>query len=213
MSSVVKICNLALSRIGAARITSLSDGTESANLCNTLFDECAEDVMIAGPWSSTITRQDLSQLAETPVSGYTYAYQLPMDPFCLKVLSLNEINTSTTAATVTTRLQIPTSPIEEIEFSEVGYKIEGHKLLTNETTASIKYIAKLTDSEDFDPHLRRAIVARMVAEMTYPLTGDRTVSDRAWAKYEKTLEEALDLNRQISYVNNGIDTTLTGDVR
>ncbi len=213
MSSVVKICNLALSRIGAARITSLLDGTETANLCNTLFDECAEDTMIEGPWVSTIRRQELAILDETPVSGYTYAYQLPVDPFCLKVLAVNELNTSITPASVTTRLLLSGAPTEELEFAEVGYKVEGRKLLTNEASVAIRYIAKLTDSEDYDDNLKRAIVSRMVAELVYPLTGDRTVSDRAWTKHEKTLERALELNSQIGYINNTGSTALTTDVR
>ena len=37
MTSKVQICNMALSRLGASTITSLTDNTTEANLCNTLI--------------------------------------------------------------------------------------------------------------------------------------------------------------------------------
>src|SRR3990167_9492226 len=64
MSSQVAICNMALTKIAAPRITSIDDNTESARLCNALYDIIADEVMSEGPWTSVVTRQTLAQLTD-----------------------------------------------------------------------------------------------------------------------------------------------------
>ena len=90
MASKVKICNLALSRIGASRITSLTDGTVESTLCNVLYDDMAEEVMSEGSWSSTIARSALNVTTNTPAFGFSYEFQLPTVPRTLKILNINE---------------------------------------------------------------------------------------------------------------------------
>src|SRR3990167_286282 len=90
MSSQVAICNMALTKIAAPRITSIDDNTESARLCNALYNIIADEVMSEGPWTSVVTRQTLAQLTDEPEFDFDYMYQLPVNPFCLKVLDVFE---------------------------------------------------------------------------------------------------------------------------
>lgn len=173
MASKAEICNLALVRLGANTITSLTDGTQTANLCNTVFDTLADEVMMEGPWTSTIRRADLNQLTTTPAFEYSYQYQLPTDPFCLKVLNVYSL-----------------SPSEE------DYVIEDDKLLSDESSISIRYIGRLTDTGDWDPYLTRAFIARLASELAYPLTGKSDKAAFELERYRLFLAEGLAINNQ-----------------
>lgn len=173
MASKIQICNLALSRIGANTITSLDDGTLEANTCKIFFDDLAEEVMIEGSWTSTIKRRSLAKTTRTPEFGFSSEHQLPTDPRCLKVLDLDEDTPGDTR-----------------------YTIEGDKLLSDNNTVKIRYIAKIEDTEDWDPLLKRAFIARLTAEIVYPITGDARKAEAELRRYNLFLTEGLAINGQ-----------------
>lgn len=189
MSSKVQICNLALARLGAARITSLTDNTESANLCNLLFNDIAEEVMMEGAWTSTLVRTDLAQTTNTPSYDYTYEYQLPVNPKCLKVLAVNDLVQG-----------------------DIDYRIEGDKLLCNDSTIKILYISYLTDTEAYGTALKTAIVSRLAMELAYPITGNASLVDALMRRYERDLNIGLS-NSTSQGSNEGIDTNDLTEVR
>lgn len=167
MSSKVELCNRALQRIGAARITSLEDNTESSKACNAIFEMIVEEILSRNDWSSARRRVELAQTLDTPAYGYEYEYQLPTDPRCLRVLSVNA------------------SPI-----SSVNYRIEGDKLLTDETSISITYTAMLDSSGDYGPYVSRAIVGQLAAELCYAFTATQSKVDAMNGYAEKEFMEA-----------------------
>jgi hypothetical protein len=173
MASQVQICNLALSRLGASTITSLTDNTTEAKLCNTFFDDLADEVMVEGSWSSTIARTSLARTTNTPSFGFTYEFQLPVDPLCLKVLAIDE--------------SVP---------GNIEYRIESDKLLIDESSVKIKYISQLQDTEDWDILLRKAFVARLSSELAYSLTGDTRKAEIEFERYEKFRMEGLSIDGQ-----------------
>jgi len=173
MPSKVDICNMALSRIGAATITSLTQGTRESKLCNTFFNTLAERAMIQGSWTSTITRAELAQTTNTPVFGYAYEYQLPVDPKCLKILGVNE--------------WCP---------GEVKYVREGDKILTDSDTLSIRYIALLTNTEDYGTGLTEAVEILLASYLAKPLATDPQVSERLRQEYFEIVANNLAIDNQ-----------------
>lgn len=168
MSSKVQICNLALVRLSGNRITSLTESTATAQLCNILYDDIADEVMMEGAWTSATVRTELALTSNTPSYGYTYEYQLPTNPKFLKILEVDEATAG----------QIP-------------YRIEGDKLLTDETTMKIKYIGRVDDPQSYDVQLRRALITRLTAELAYPVTGQAS-SQQAWfQKYRQDVQSGL----------------------
>jgi len=171
MASKVQICNLALTRIAASRISDFSDNTVEAKDCKAIYDLIAEDVMSMGDWPSTRRRATLAQLSTAPAFEYTYAYQLPTNPRCLRVISINECKPG-----------------------EIDYTIENDQLLTNETSVSIKYSAFVDDPNKYDVYLRQAIVDRLAAELIYGKTGQssafKSALDFAENRVMKLLAEA-----------------------
>ena len=166
MSSKTQLCNLALSQLGAGTIISLDDGTENADSCRTLFDDISDEVISLGPWSSCVFRADLAPLVTTPVYGYDVEFQLPTNPYCLRVLDI---------------LPCDRNP----------YVIEGRKILTDSTSLKIRYIGRPADTEDYDQMLKRAVVARLKTCLAYKITGQSSVADRCYQEYMQTLREGL----------------------
>lgn len=174
MASKVQICNLALTRLGAARVTNIdSPTTNEEKICNILFDDTVKEVMLEGSWTSTIRRTALAQTTSTPSFEYTYEYQLPVDPECLKVLEVDE--------------EAP---------GVIDYRIEDDKLLTDESTIKIRYIAYVSDTESWDEMLKRAVVAKLSSDLAYALTGDTRKAELEYQRYMQITRDSLTLNTQ-----------------
>lgn len=145
-----------------------------------------DSVLRAHPWNCATARQALAQEATAPAWGFLYQYTLPTDPFCLRVLQMSDIN--------------------------AVFKIEGRKLLTDETTANILFIKRIEDPNEFDVSLYNALQWRMAARMAIPLTGQRAVADAMFALYEHVIAGAKLVDGQESPRDKLIVTTLS-DVR
>lgn len=163
MASEVSICNRALALLGANLITSLSDGSTEANVCNAVYADSRDAVLRAYPWSCAVQRATLAQLSTDPVWGYDKAYSLPNDPYCIAVLDIQE---------------------------STDYRVEGRTLVSNSDTATIKFVARVTDPAQFDPSLVFALSARIGAEVAYALTQNRALSNDMWSMADRAMTEA-----------------------
>ena len=188
MATEVSICANALRRLGDDPIVSLTDDTERARLCNAFYSEARDDVLRSHPWNFAITRQQLSQLSATPLYQYSYQYALPTDPFCLRVL--------------------------EMEYSDYVFKIEhlagtGRVLLTDEGTAKIIYIARITDTAQFDPLFIDTLTAKMSVDLAYPVTGSVQLQQNMQKLFESKLREARSVDGQEGFQDDLVSPTFT----
>ncbi len=74
------------------------------------------------------------------------------------------------------------------------YKIEGRKILSNEGTCKITYVARVTDTEQFDPLLSSTIAHRLASETAYAITGSNSVAQQMFQLYETRLREARSMD-------------------
>ena len=184
MPSVVDICNEAMDLLGAATITSLTKNSKEARLCNRRFDTVRDAVLRSHPWNTAVTRAEIARDSTAPAFGFTYQYTMPTDPYCLRVLSFWNSNVDNEIAAYD---------------SQVMYKIEGRKILSNEGTCKITYIGRVTDTEQFDPMLSNTIAHRLAAETAYAITGSTTVTQQMQALYEQRLREARSMDGMEGY--------------
>jgi len=184
MPSVVDICNEAMDLLGAATITSLTENSKEARLCNRRFDTVRDAVLRSHPWNTAVTRAEIARDSTAPAFGFTYQYTMPTDPYCLRVLSFWNSNVDNEVAAYD---------------SQVMYKIEGRKILSNEGTCKITYIGRVTDTEQFDPMLSNTIAHRLAAETAYAITGSTTVAQQMQALYEQRLREARSMDGMEGY--------------
>lgn len=178
MTSTVDIANYALNIIGATNISAFDENSKVGRLINQRYEGVRDSVFRAHPWNCLIRRVELAQDVATPAFGYAYQYTLPTDPYCLRVL---EFSNGTL-----------TYPHDNM-FSNTGgaaFVIEGRKLLTDEGTAQIKYIGRITDPNEYDVLLTDCIAAKLAAEIAYAVTGSNTVVELSATLYAEKLREA-----------------------
>ena len=171
MASVVGICNNALIKLGQDTIISLTEDSKAARTCNQLYEDTRDAVFRAHPWNSLIKRVELAQLSTSPAYEFEYEYQLPTD--CLRVLST-----------------------DKVEYETELFKIEGRKLLSDDTAVSILYVAKITDPNEYDTLLREAIAARLAAELAIIMTDSNSLVQTMWTLYQDKLREARSVDGQ-----------------
>lgn len=75
----ITICSDALLMIGAKAITSFNDGTDESSICDRLYPDIRDSLLVMYPWSFSTKKIQLAQLLTAPGSVWRYAYQLPGD--------------------------------------------------------------------------------------------------------------------------------------
>lgn len=169
--SIVSICNRALDLLGADPITSLEDGSKSANLCLRNFDPSADSVLRLYPWNAALRRARLPALQEAPAWGYLYQYQMPEGPepaFCLRLLEID---------------------------NGADYRVEGRRILADYgPPLDILYIGRITDAAAYDPLLAEAVAAKLAVHLAGNLTesGSRIEAARTYLRDILTQAKAVD---------------------
>ena len=186
MASIVDICNSALNLLGASTISALTEDSKNARLCNQRFEPVRNRVFRSHNWNCLITRVQLAQDTTGPVVEYTYGYTLPTD--CLRVLKIHNGTTDSIA-------------------SNLDYKVEGRKIVTNETTIYLVYIALDTDPNTYDSYLAESISHQLAADLCYAITNNSTLANNYMARADERLREA----RFIDATENSLDTIESGE--
>jgi len=175
MPSVVDICNEAMDLLGAATITSLTENSKEARLCNRRFETVRDAVLRSHPWNVAIIRKSLPKDSEAPAFGFSYQYTLPTDPYCLRLLSFWNSNVNNEIAAYD---------------SQIMYKVEGRKILSNEDTCKIVYIGRIEDTESYDSMLSSTIASALAAETAYAITGSSNIAQLMEQRYQQKMREA-----------------------
>lgn len=169
--SDVAICNLALQKLGAARISSLSDASKNARECNAAYEFLRDKELRANRWKFAIKRVTLAPHATTPDFTYTYAFILPSD--CLRVLFPARLG--------------------------LDWKIENHQgspaILTNDgDTLEVRYLARITDPTKFDACFVEALACKLAWHLAEALTQSNTKKEASALEYKMTMAEARRMN-------------------
>lgn len=168
--SEVSVCNGALLMLGADAIGSLDDDTKKARLCSQFYSSTRDQALQAYPWNFAVKRASLTQDATAPNHGFTYAYDLPNNPYCLRVL----------------RCQDP----------RIVFRVEGRRLLSDESTIKIKYIARIESVAEFSPMFREAFEHLLAWKLCYAITGSTSLRGDLMNAYKEILVDAEDVDTQ-----------------
>ena len=148
--SEVGICNLALGWLGANLITSFTDDSEEARLCNANY-EAARDVTLEDRnWTFATSRRTLTPLSADPNIGNSNAFQLPPD--CVRV-----------------------AQADSDEDQTVGESWERNEdtLLSDAAILYIRYIKRITDTAKFSAGFVQACAAQIGVNIAIAITGSK----------------------------------------
>ena len=183
MASVVDICNSALNMIGASNIISLTEDSKAARICNQRYNFLRDYVFRSHPWNCLIQRTTLAPDTATPAFEFEKQFTLPTDPYCLRVLALDD--------------------------PDIIFRIEGRKLLTDESTVNIKYVGRVTDPQQYDTLLIETLAAALAADLAYPLVGSATLGANMNVFYQEKLKEARFVDATEDNQINTSDTSIS----
>ena len=75
----LSICSDALIMLGAAPLSSFSEGSDAAQICDRLYDDIRDTVILSYPWSFSTKKVQLARSVDAPVNEWAYKYPLPSD--------------------------------------------------------------------------------------------------------------------------------------
>ena len=162
MASIVDICNGALNQLGASTILTLTEDSKNARLCNARYTQVRDAVFRSHPWNCLQKRVQLAADSDAPAWGFTKQYTLPAD--CLRVLTILDY--------------------------DADYKIEGRKILTDNSTMKILYISRIEDPNEYDELLRETLSAALAADIAYAVTSSNPTASNMYNLFQDKLKDA-----------------------
>lgn len=169
MASIVEICNRALQKLGAERITSLTQDSENARAINVCFEAVRDAELRSHPWNFAIKRAQLAADSTNPAFGFDHQFTLPAD--CLRLLPPDQYTNYDT------------------------WQIEGRKILANEDgPLEIRYIYRVTDPQQYDALFVEVLANRLAIELCEQLTQSNSKAQIVRDDYVRAVREAKRLN-------------------
>lgn len=169
VTNAVTICNSALLKLGADIISSLSQTTRAAIICNTLYAYIRDEVMGESPWRFATTRTVLSPNATVPPYQFDFSYDIPSD--CLRLLTPED--------------------------DSIIWVVENGQILSNEPTLNMKYIFRNTDESSWDARFCEMLAWRLCMELALSLTQSIPMKQEAEKSYKDCLAQARAMNAVI----------------
>jgi len=172
MTDAVSICNLALQRVGAKPISSLTEDSTAARACNRVYTQARDSELRSHAWSFARTRIQVAADSADPPFGYAKRYALPSD--CLRILPTNGTHGD---------------PLQD------DWQIEGRFILTDDSSPiNLIYIKRETDENTFDMLFTELLIARIAMDVSEKVTQSNTKKDDARVHYKAVQSEARRVN-------------------
>jgi hypothetical protein len=142
-------------------------------LCKSAYDDILDEVLREHNWNFAVTRQALNKDGSgTPLYQFSNQFILPTLPKFLKLISIE---------------------------NNPDFRLESNFILANEETLNIRYVARVTDTNRYDPIFIEALSARLASEIAFALTSDSTggtLTQRMQQEYLLALSRARDVDFQ-----------------
>lgn len=184
MSSVIAICNLALSNVGKDNISDINEAGAEAKACRQFYAHTRDLLLQGYPWGFAGKTQSLAETANLKLGKWAHAYERPTD--CLKIRSL----------------RLAYSEADMIDpantDSSAWHEIEGGLIYTNISPAFLRYTFTVTDPSRFPPMFQEALAWHLSVRLAMPLTRDPKVRADAYQMAAMATGQAqmLDANEE-----------------
>ena len=117
-TSDVSIASGALILMGDTGITSFNENSRRAVVAKQFYEDTRDQVLRNHPWKFAKRRAALAALSTAPTFGWAYEFTLPTNPYCLRVLRLDD--------------------------TSVPFIVEGHSILSDDSIINLIYIPVFT---------------------------------------------------------------------
>ena len=153
----LSICSDALILLGAAPLSSFTEGTDAAQACDRLYPDLRDSLLSRYPFSWSYIKVQLGRLSTTPINEFKYAYGLPGN-----MLS----GVQAVFETSSTNQQ----PIND------GWEIYGQELYTNLESVYIDYQESVDESK-MPYYFVQLLRTALASELAITITDQSTKAD------------------------------------
>lgn len=160
MTSVVAICNLALSNIGKGTISDISEGSAEARQCRLHYDVCRNSLLQQFPWMFARKVQSLAALENDWPERWSYRYQRPSD--CLTII----------------RLVPALDRADDTEPAPHG--LRAGSVYADHSPAFLEFTREEADPIKYPPLFVDALAWALAARIAIPLTKDQSMRKDAY---------------------------------
>ncbi len=139
-TTLLEVANRALSRLGAVRITALTDTTAPAKAVSACFPGVPDWVLRSWQWRFAINRVALTNPEVAEGTDWTWRYALPPD--CFEVIP------------------------EDSDLQDVEFVVEASGLLSDlEAPVWLRYVRQVPDPGQWDPAFAEVLSWKLALEM------------------------------------------------
>ncbi len=171
MASSTDICNRALQKIGAARITSLNDQSTNARACNACYDTVRLALLRSHPWNFSVQRFQLAASDPAPLFGPSNSFPFPIGGL----------------------RPLPPDPAQNLNTRD--WIVEGRAILTNDAAPlNARFVMDITDTSLFDALFAEALAAKIGAEICQQLTQSNSKKADCVSDFKMAIAEAKKTN-------------------
>jgi hypothetical protein len=178
-TSDVDICNGALILLGQAPITSLDDNSDAARTMTQLYTTTLRAKLREAVWNFTQLRASLVEVSATPAWGPAHQFQLPQDPYCLRIIETNLDEDEPWR-------------IESYVTDSAKYRV----IVTDAANVSILYIGLVTDVTLWDDAFALAMEQELAFRACYALTRNGELTNALREEKKEQWARAKSLNQQ-----------------
>jgi len=172
----IEVANIALTKIGSERISSLNEATNTARTVNTCFHFVRKQVLSHGVWNFAMKNSTLSKLPTSSNPEFASEFQLPSS--CLKVVKLNGQ-------------------------SNIPFRVEGDRLFCDLDEVSVKYIDDIENAGLFAIEFIEAFTHKLAADICFRLTQNQSRANQLATEYHQLV---LPMTRLIDAQESAGDT-------
>lgn len=169
--SDIALASRALIRIGAALISSFNDGTAESEVAGALFGPIRDALLSSYSWSFATGQAALAELETPPVADFQKSFQLPSD--FLRAMSAGAGGRG----------------------RGLRFRVVRNALHTDAQQVLLTYIFR-PDEESFPAYFDQALIARLAAEFTIPLTENTSRAEAMFRLAELEFERARQIDAQ-----------------
>lgn len=141
-----------MAKLGASRITSLTQGSKSANFCAEQYNKIRDEALRRHIWNFAKARAKLAQLSAAPAFGFERAFQLPDD--WLRVCTVHD---------------------NENASGGVIYAIEGRTLLSDASDIYLSYVRLVSDVNTMTSDFRELLALKLAVDGCIPIVNSNTL--------------------------------------
>lgn len=184
MASNVDICNLALVKLGAQSIPSLTANEPKAAALNRVYPMLRDKLQRVYYWSFNLAYDELPASDTAPDFEYDFIYPLPSDFLRLRLADCS--NGSSPA------VGMPSASLGDYNFARMQqYRIVGRSIYTSiPAPLRIQYSRRVEDPEQFDVAFNESLACYIAWQLCEQLTGSGQKKQAAQQEYMMSLREA-----------------------